>query len=130
MQITYIDGYKFAIENRGIEVITDQPAPVGGDAGLTPVEFMGAALGSCVGVFAVDYLKRNELSTDGFRVDVEWTAASAPKRIGHYAVKVQAPAELTERQRASLTRIVHACTVHKTLEHPPEIEVELLENPS
>lgn len=128
MKITYIDGYKFAIENRGIEVITDQPAPVGGGEGLTPPELMGAALGACVGVYAVDYLKRNDLSTEGFRVEVEWTGASAPKRIGGFEVKVHLPVDLTDRQRASLSRIVQSCTVHKTLEHPPEIQVDLLES--
>ncbi len=130
MKITYIDGFKFAIENRGIEIITDQPAPVGGSEGLTPPELMSGALGSCVGVYAVDYLKRNDLPTEGFRVDVEWTGASAPKRIGAYEIKVHLPARLTDRQRASLSRIVQACTIHKTLEHPPEIQVDLLENGS
>jgi putative redox protein len=130
MKITYIDGYKFAIENRGIEIITDQPDPTGKSEGLTPPELMGGALGSCVGVFAVDYLRRNELPTEGFHVDVQWTGASSPKRIGAYEIKVHLPGGLTDRQRASLSRIVHACTIHKTLEHPPEIQVDLLENAS
>ena len=128
MKISYIDGYKFAIENRGIEVITDQPSPAGEGDGLTPPEFLGAALGGCVAVYAIDYLRRNELETDGFRVDIEWTGASSPKRIGGFDLKVRLPGGLTDRQRASLTRIVKACTIHNTLEHPPEIKVDLLEN--
>ncbi len=128
MKIKYIDGLKFAIENRGIEVITDQPAPAGRGEGLTPPELLSGALGACVGVYAVDYLRRNELPTEGFRVDVEWTGATAPKRIGAYQIKVHLPGALSDRQRASLSRIVQACPIHKTLEHPPEIQVDLLEN--
>ncbi|MFH1529692.1 MAG: OsmC family protein [Pseudomonadota bacterium] len=128
MKISYIDGFKFAIENRGLEVITDQRSSEGAGEGLEPVEFLGAALGGCVAFYAVDYLRRNELATDGFRVDIEWTGAVNPKRIGGFDVKVRLPGGLTDRQRASLSRIVKACTVHKTLEHPPEIQVELVEN--
>ncbi len=128
MKISYIDGFKFAIENRGIEVITDQPSTVGPGDGLTPPEFLGAALGGCVAVYAIDYLKRNDLNTDGFQVDVEWTKAIMPNRIGGFDVKVRLPGGLTDRQRASLSRIVKACTIHNTLEHPPEIQVELMEN--
>ena len=128
MKISYMDGFKFAIENQGIEVITDQRPPAGGGEGFEPVEFLGAALGGCVAVYAVDFLRRNELPLEGFAVDVEWTGALHPKRIGAFDLKVRLPGGLTDRQRKSLGRIVKACTVHSTLEHPPEIQVELVEN--
>jgi putative redox protein len=127
MQIRHIEGYKFEIEERGIKVVTDQPRPVGGNEGLAPVEFLGASLGACVGVFAADYLMRNNLATDGLTIDVAWQGASQPHRVGHFQVQVNVPVELSDRQRASLSRIVQGCTVHNTLHHPPEIRIDLAE---
>ncbi|MBM4371754.1 MAG: OsmC family protein [Deltaproteobacteria bacterium] len=127
MQITYLDGFRFAIENRGLRVITDQRPPLGGGEGLEPVELLAASLGSCVGVYAIDYLHRNGLRAEGFRVEVDWSGAAAPRRIGQFTIKVHVPGALTERQRASLERIVHGCTVHNTLTHAPGIDIELVE---
>ncbi len=126
MKIRHIDGYKFEIEERGIKVITDQPRPAGNNEGLMPVDFLGAALGSCVGVYAAGFLMRNELATDGLTVDITWQGARSPNRIGSYDIRVNVPVALDERQQASMARIVQGCTVHNTLHHPPEIAINLV----
>ncbi len=125
MQVRFVDGFKFEIEQRGHLLVTDQPRPVGGDEGMTPVELMGAALGGCVAVYAADFLVRNELPREGLTVDVQWQSASQPNRVGAYEVTVRVPQALTERQSASLSRLVHACTVHNTLSHPPSVKIDL-----
>lgn len=125
MKVNYVDGFKFIIEQRGHVVVTDQPRPVGSDEGMTPVELMGAALGGCIAVYAADFLARNEIPREGLAVDVEWESAAQPNRVGAYAVRVQVPQPLSERQSASLSRLIHACTVHNTLTHPPKIDIAL-----
>jgi putative redox protein len=127
MQISYLDGNRFEIEARGIKVISDQPRPAGNNEGLTPPEFLSASLGSCIGVYAADYLRRNDLSPEGLVIDVSSQSASNPNRISGFVVEVRVPIALTERQRASLSRIVKACKVHNTLIHPPEMQIELVE---
>jgi uncharacterized OsmC-like protein len=94
---------------------------------MTPVELLGGSLGACIGVFAADYLVRNNLPVQGLTVDLEWQGASNPHRIGGYVVKVTVPTSLDERQRASLGRLVKGCTVHNTLHHAPEVSIELIE---
>jgi len=129
MKIRHLEGLRFEVEQRGHKIITDQPLPTGGDGGMTPVEFLGAALGACIAVYAADYLQRNGISMEGFEVRTDWARADRPKRLGAFEVKVVIPHELTARQQASLSRIVKACTVHNTLEHPPEITIELADAP-
>ncbi|MBM4353006.1 MAG: OsmC family protein [Deltaproteobacteria bacterium] len=125
MQVRYLDGFKFQVEQRGHVLVTDQPRPVSGDEGMTPVELMGAALGGCVAVYAADFLTRNEIPREGLVVEVEWQSATQPNRVGAYNVVVRVPHALTERQNASLSRLVHACTVHNTFSHPPRIDIAL-----
>ena len=126
MEVNYVDGARFEIGTRGHTVISDQPEPHGEDRGMTPPELLAGALGSCIGVFAVEYLKRNKLPQAGLKVELDWQRADKPKRIGSYVVKVSVPHPLTQRQQTSLSRIVRACTVHNTLSHPPRIDVELI----
>lgn len=126
MEITPLGGLKFEVESRGIKTISDQAFPVGNNEGLTPVELMGSALGVCVAVYAAGYLERNSIPLEGFSVVLDFTMADKPKRVGAYELKVNVPQELTERQRASLSRIVTGCTVHNTLQHPPEIDIKLV----
>jgi uncharacterized OsmC-like protein len=128
MQVRHVSGFKFEIEQRGHTVVTDQPRPVGGNEGMTPVELMGAALGGCVAVYAADFLGRNGLSLEGLAVDVDWQSATQPNRVGSYKVTVRVTAPLTERQSTSLSRLVHACTVHNTFSHPPAIVIALATN--
>jgi putative redox protein len=126
MLIRHLGEYKFEVEERGLKVITDQPPPSGENAGMMPVDFLGAALGSCVAVYAADFLKRNKIPTDDMRIELNWQGADRPKRIGSYDVRVKVPHQLTDRQQASLSRVIKGCTVHNTLEHPPEIKISLV----
>jgi len=126
MEVSYVDGARFEIGTRGHTVVSDQPGPHGENRGMTPPELLAGALGSCIGVFAVEYLKRNKLPVAGLKVELDWERADKPKRIGSYTARVSVPHTLTPRQQASLSRIVKACTVHNTLSHPPEIDVELI----
>lgn len=125
MKITHKSGFKFEIESRGHKIITDQPLPVGDDEGMDPVELMAAALGGCVSVYAMSYMMQHKIPTEGFEVELDWQGATNPKRIGSYQVKVKIPHELSERQLASISRMVKGCTVHNTLHHGVEAEIEI-----
>jgi len=129
MKITYLDGLKFEVSQRNHKLIVDQPKPVSGDEGMTPPELLAASLGTCVGVYVMDYLLRNELPTKGVSFDVDMAKAENPNRIGYFRVQVHIPYALTDRQRTVLTRLARSCLVHNTLHHPPEVDIDLLEEP-
>src|ERR1700682_3686584 len=53
----YAGGVKFEIMARGHRVLCDQPLESGGsDSGMTPPEFLLAALASCAGYYVAQYL--------------------------------------------------------------------------
>ena len=126
MRIVHEQGSLFRLEQRGHVVPVDQPVSEGATIqGMTPVELLGGALGSCVAVYAADYMQRNGIALEGLAVEVDWRRADKPKRLSHFDVQVKIPVPLTQRQRKSLERIVKACTIHSTLEHAPTIKIEL-----
>ena len=116
---------KFEVSTRGHNLISDQPVDNGGqDEGMTPPELLLAALASCAGYYAAQYLKTRNLSTNGLSVQVVAEKALQPARLSRFRIEVRAT-PLDEKNSAGLLRSVHACLVHNTLLNLPEIEVLL-----
>lgn len=122
----YIDGVKFEVESRGHKVICDQPPTNGGaDQGMTPPEFLLAALSTCAGFYAVQYLKTRNLPCDGVSVKVTAQKASQPARVGSFQIAVDVPGLEDERHREGVMRAVKSCLIHNTLLNAPSIEITL-----
>ena len=123
VSVKHLDGVRFEVAARGNTVISDQPLSNGGkDSGMTPPEFLLGALGSCVAYYAVEYLRARMLPLDGIAVSVQADKASAPARIAHFSVTLEAP-ELDGRHQQGLLRAVKTCLVHNTLLNLPAIDV-------
>ena len=72
LSVIYKDGVRFEAETRGHRLISDQPISNGGqDLGMTPPELLLAALATCAGYYAVEYLKARKLPSKGVRVNVQ-----------------------------------------------------------
>jgi uncharacterized OsmC-like protein len=126
VKVKQLDHVKFAIQARSHTILCDQPAENGGeDAGMTPPELMLAALGSCAGFYAAEYLKTRNLAESGVEVSVAAEKLKQPARLGNFRIHVSCPVTLTEEQSEGLMRSVKHCLIHNTLLAPPEIQIEL-----
>ena len=125
--VDHLGDVQFEVKARQHRVICDQPVEAGGfDEGITPPEFLLAALGTCAGYYAVQYLKAQKLRLEGLRVRVTAEKVKAPARLDQFVIEIEYPAELAERHRQGVLDSVHKCLIHNTLTHPPEIGVKLL----
>ena len=126
VQITQLEGVRFAIKARNHTIVCDQPVENGGtDAGMTPPELMLASLGSCAAFYAAQYLKTRHLAETGVEVSVTAEKLKQPARLGAFRINVSCPVQLTEEQQQALTNSVHHCLIHNTLLSPPEIAIYL-----
>jgi uncharacterized OsmC-like protein len=124
LTVAYRGGTKFHISNGKHQIVTDQPLEEGGTGmGMTPVELFVASLAGCVAYFTVRYCQRHGIPTKGLLLDVEWTTAEQPHRVGSVAIRLHVPMELSETQREKLLKVAHGCTVHQTLVVPPTVEI-------
>jgi putative redox protein len=123
--IRHLNRVKFEAVARGHRVVCDQPVENhGGDAGMTPPEFMLASLGTCAGYYAAEYLRTRGLPTEGLEVRVNAEKAAAPARLAAFQIEVTVP-DLDSRHEAGILRAVKACLIHNTLTHAPAIEIAL-----
>ncbi len=126
IKVTHLDNVRFSIHARNHTIVCDQPVDNGGqDAGMTPPEFLLASLGSCAAFYAVQYLKARKLGGDGVEVTVTAEKIKPPARLTNFVIRVSAPVQLAPEHIEGLNRAIHACLVHNTLLHKPEISIEL-----
>ncbi len=125
--IRWKNGSLFEVAARGHTLLSDQPKEDGGtDLGPEPLEYLDAALGTCVGVFVSRSLGTAKIPADGLCIEVSREIIKErPRRVGKLKLVIRLPAEVDKRRREALLRAAHACTVHHTLQQPPEIEVDL-----
>ncbi len=120
---TFLKGAQFKVSARGHELICDQPTDNGGEnGGLTPPEFLLAALATCAGYYAAQYLKTRGLNAEGLAVTVVADKATQPARLSAFRIDITIP-PVEERHLAPLLRAVKGCVVHNTLLGGPVIAV-------
>lgn len=131
LTVLHLGAVQFEIKTRGHTVISDQPVENGGfDEGMTPPEFLLAALGSCAAYYAVEYLKARKLASEGTKVSVTADKVKNPARLDNFRLRVAVPATLTAEQQEGIQRAIHKCLVHNTLLNPPQITTEVLSETS
>ena len=129
MEITveHLGALQFEIKARQHTIVSDQPPENGGhDEGMTPPELLLASLGSCVGFYAAQYLRKHKLATEGTRVRVTAEKLKDPARIDNFHIVIETTAPLTEQHRTGVENAAHHCLIHNTLLHPPSIDVEIM----
>jgi putative redox protein len=123
VKVQHLGDSKFEVMARGHRVICDQPRDNGGsDAGMSPPEFLLAALATCAGYYATQYISTRGLTAGPVEVRVSAEKALHPARLASFHIDVQTPG-LDERHQAGVFRAVKACLIHNTLLAGPQIDI-------
>jgi uncharacterized OsmC-like protein len=129
IEVAHQDGDRYRIGIRGHEIVVDQPvADGGGDMGPTPTELFVAGLAGCVAHYGGRYLRRHDLSLDGFAVRCDFAfAPDRPARVGSIAIDVTLPIGFPAERRAAFLAVIEHCTVHNSIQQRPEIHIGFVE---
>ena len=126
--IKYLERKKFEVNCRSHKIIVDQSISDGGEnQGMDPVELFNAGLASCAAFYAMSFLKRRIKDMKGLEVTSSWKYAENPHRIGEISLTAKLPQKLSEEELKGLVRSIKQCTIKNTLEHNPEIQINVKE---
>jgi len=124
--IEHIGALQFQIHARQHKIDCDQPVENGGfDEGITPPELFLAALGSCAGFYAAQYLKKHNLLSEGTRIRVTAEKATDPARLDNFRIELDIPVPLSDAHRAGVENAVEHCLIKNTLLIPPRITLDI-----
>jgi len=122
--VTHVSGLRFSARIRSHTLIVDQTLKGGGeDSAPTPIELLGASLGSCIAFYVHQFFLARQLPTDGLRVEVAQHGAKNPARISSFDVRVILPDNVPPRERELVERLIAACPAHNTLRYGAEVSV-------
>jgi putative redox protein len=125
--VTHEGGLRFSAQARSHRIVTDQSQEADGtDTGPTPVELLGAALGSCVALYAQQFCQVRELPFEGMKVEVRQRKESNPSRVGEFSVRLMMPEQLPERYALLLGKVIRSCPVHNTLLHGASVTFDIV----
>jgi uncharacterized OsmC-like protein len=89
----------------------------------TPFHMLGGGLAYCTFSVLASWASQAKLSADDLTIDVKWTFAEDPHRVGCMDVRFTWPSLPPNRLEAA-KRVSEMCTIHATLHHPPVITID------
>lgn len=104
-------------------VQTDQPPPGGEGTAPTPFELFLASLGTCAGIYVLNFCRKRGISTEGIRILQRSHSNPETGMVEKVALEIQVPPSFPKEYYSALVRSAELCKVKKTLEQPPPFEV-------
>jgi uncharacterized OsmC-like protein len=93
---------------------------VSADQSYSPFHMVAGGLAYCTFSVIYAWAEHAGLEADDLVLDVAWTFADDPHRVGEFDVRFTWPSLPAKRLEAA-KRVAEMCTIHATLTHPPTI---------
>ncbi|MDF1502873.1 OsmC family protein [Roseisolibacter sp. H3M3-2] len=94
------------------------------DTEFSPFHMLAGGLAACTYSTLASWAQNAKLSIADLAVEVSWTFAEQPHRVGEMAIALEWPSLPAARHEAA-RRAAALCTVHHTLKQPPSLTTEL-----
>lgn len=121
MKITLLTDERIRLEDSDgpleIAALSDQQS-------YSPFHMVASGLATCTLSVLYAWAEQAGLHLHDLAIEVGWSFAERPHRVGRYEVLIEWPG-LPEQRRAAAARVAGLCAVHNTLTHPPAVEVQV-----
>lgn len=123
--MSFPGGRKVAARIGRHNVLTDQPVEVGGeDAAPSPFSLFLVSIGACAGFFALTFLQKRNLPTEGLEV------RAIPHNgedgvLANVEIEVKVPSSFPEKYREALVRTIEQCSVKRAIAAQPAFNVKI-----
>ena len=89
----------------------------------SPFHMVAGGLAYCTFSVMYAWAEHAKLNADDLVIDVTWTFADDPYRVGSYDLRFTWPS-LPAKRLAAAKRVAEMCTLHATFLHPPTIRID------
>jgi ribosomal protein S12 methylthiotransferase accessory factor len=118
MEIVFPGGAQVDAVAGDLVITTDQD-------GSAPSPFMLflASMGTCAGIYVLNFCKQRSLPTDGLRIVQRMHTDPYTRMVSEVELDIQLPANFPMKYRDAVIRSAELCAVKKHLENPPAFDV-------
>lgn len=125
MVVRFPGGKRVDALYKGFRIETDQSPKYGGEgAAPEPYDLFLASMATCAGIYVLSFCERRGLPTEGLRLVQRWFRDGSG-RLDRIVLDVQLPEGFPEKYHKAVIRAAQQCTVKRTLDDPPELEVRV-----
>ena len=125
MTVSFPGGKKVNASYDGFTIETDQDPESGGDGSAPePFALFLASLATCSGIYVLGFCQKRQIPHEGIRITQSWTMEGEKKNLTDVKITIEVPTDFPEKYHSALIRVASQCKVKKTLENPPNFEVE------
>jgi putative redox protein len=123
MEISFPGGKKVNAHFKGFTIKTDQSEKDGGeDSAPTPTFMFLASLGTCAGLYALNFCEERKIETEKLKLELEFATHKKTRMIEKVRMKLTLPPDFPEKYRRAIVKAMDLCYVKKHLHAPPEFE--------
>ena len=122
MQITLISDDSIRLEAIPGPLTIESPSE---DRQYSPFHMLGSSLAMCTYSVLASWADHAKLPVEGLAIEVSWTFAEDPHRVGEVVMRLVWP-ELPAQRRSAAQRVAALCPIHATLSHSPALTTEVV----
>ena len=124
MLINFPGGARVDAQYGEFTIKTDQSIYGGGNGEApTPFSLFLASMGTCAGIYVLNFCKQRGLQTEDIQIMQRVHASKDSHMVEKIELIIQVPDSFPKKYHSSLIRAAQLCAVKKHLEQPPEFEI-------
>jgi putative redox protein len=123
MEISFPGGKKVNAQFEGFTIKTDQSKKDGGDdTAPTPTFLFLASLGTCAGIYALNFCEKREIDTAKLKLVLDFEYDQKAHMLKKVIMKLMLPPNFPEKYIPAIIKAMNLCYVKKHLHEPPGFE--------
>ena len=119
MKILLVSEDRIRLEGKAGPMTIEADSP---ETQYSPFHMLASSVATCTFSVLASWATHAQIPIDDLAVEVGWSFAEDPHRVGTMDVELDWPS-LPEQRRAAATRAAALCTVSRTLENPPHLHL-------
>lgn len=124
MDVIFPGGKQVDALFRGFTIQTDQDRESGGEASAPePFDLFLASIGTCVGIYALNFCSERKISSDGLKLHLTIRRNQEQRRVDKIAIEIVLPPGFPDKYKRAITKAAGLCSVKKHMFNPPEFEI-------
>ena len=124
MLINFPGGARVDAQYGEFTIKTDQSIYGGGNGEApTPFSLFLASMGTCAGIYVLNFCKQRGLQTEDIQIVQRVHASKDSHMVEKIELIIQVLEKKKKKYHSSLIRAAQLCAVKKHLEQPPEFEI-------